>query len=66
MLQLGGLPQWCPPSQALQWQEQPDPALASDARIADHSSVGEHERISTYADFTILRRTVEIKKATRP
>jgi hypothetical protein len=35
MLQFGGLPQWCPPSHALQWQLQPEPALTSDARIAD-------------------------------
>jgi predicted enzyme related to lactoylglutathione lyase len=35
MLQLGGLPQWWPLSQALQWQLQPEPALASDTRIAD-------------------------------
>jgi hypothetical protein len=35
MLQFGGLPQWWPLSQALQWQLQPEPALASDARIID-------------------------------
>jgi hypothetical protein len=39
ILQLGGLPQWWPPSQALQWQLQPDPAFVfeiSVTRIADH------------------------------
>src|SRR4029079_2468722 len=35
MLQFGGLPQWWPPSHALQCKLHPEPALASDARIVD-------------------------------
>jgi hypothetical protein len=35
MLQFGGLPQWWPPSHALQWQLQPEPAFACDTGIVD-------------------------------
>jgi hypothetical protein len=74
MLQFGGLPQWWPPSHALQWHEQPEPALVTDAGIvdqllcgSDHPAGGSRVRnrgqLSTYDDFTIDRITLEIKES---